>query len=348
MRRMAYTSIARGADSLLFFRWRTARFGAEEYWCGVLDHDSVPRRRYREAAQMGEELKRVGPAVLGTSVFVNVGIAAADQEVTDAHQPLSMGLPAPDQVAREVHGFFLQHGYAVGCVHPSDDLSDLALYIIPHWAQFDPAWVPALEDWVKRGGVLVIGGRTASKDMNNHVVSATLPGVLASLAGITVEEYGRQNAPEERPLWAEFPTGSVQTRQWYEVLQPLTGEGTTVLASWKGRYLTGLPAVTAHPVGKGCVIYAGTYLTAEFLAGLLPQIEAIRPVPKAWPNAAQGVQVVCRKNEKREVWFFINTADEPAKVWSLPEDGFDLLANQPAGLGPLTLEPNGVAVIQRG
>ena len=45
MRRMAYTSIARGADSLLFFRWRTARFGAEQYWHGLLEHDGRAGRR---------------------------------------------------------------------------------------------------------------------------------------------------------------------------------------------------------------------------------------------------------------------------------------------------------------
>ena len=95
MRRLVYESIARGADSLLFFRWRTCRFGAEEYWCGILDHDSVPRRRYAEAAQIGEELRRLGPAVLGTSVQVEAAVAACEQDEYDAHRTLSFGLPSP-------------------------------------------------------------------------------------------------------------------------------------------------------------------------------------------------------------------------------------------------------------
>ena len=49
MRRMAMTSVARGADGIMFFRWRPAHFGAEIYWLGVIDHDDVPRRRYAEA-----------------------------------------------------------------------------------------------------------------------------------------------------------------------------------------------------------------------------------------------------------------------------------------------------------
>jgi beta-galactosidase len=346
MRRMAFTSIAHGADSLLFFRWRTARFGAEEYWCGVLDHDSVPRRRYQEALRMGEELKRIGPAVLGTSVFVNVGIAAADQEVYDAHTALHLGLPHPQEMAAEAHRFFTEQGFAVGCVHPSDDLSDLQLYLVPSWPMFDPAWVNPLTDWVNRGGILVIGGRTATKDLNNHVIAQTPPGVLASLAGITVEEYGKQNAPDERPLWIYLPASETQARHWYEVLQPLPGmeEEVTVLGAWKGRHIDGLPAVTVHRVGNGAVIYAGSYLTKELLDCLLPEIEKIRAIPRLWPFAPTGVQVTRRQDQEKALWFFVNSTDALIEIENTPE-GVDLITNRPTG-GLLGLPANGVAIIQ--
>ena len=52
MRRMALSSVAlssvaRGADGVMVFRWRPAHFGAEIYRMGVIDHDDVPRRRYQ-------------------------------------------------------------------------------------------------------------------------------------------------------------------------------------------------------------------------------------------------------------------------------------------------------------
>ena len=343
MRRMAYTSIARGADSLLFFRWRTARFGAEEYWCGVLDHDNVPRRRYREAQQLGDELLRVGPAVLGASVVVDVAVAAADQEVQDAHAALWLGLPSPQQMASTTHAFLNKRGLAVGCVHPSDDLSDLLVYILPHWEMIDPAWVPNLEAWVRSGGTLVIGARAATRSLNNHVVSQTLPGVLAGLAGVSVEEYGKQNAPQERPLWIVSASGQCQTRHWYEVLQP--GEGAQVLATWKGRHLDGLPAVTLNRVGAGAVIYAGSYLTEDFLEILWPEIEKLRKVPRLWPGAPQEVEVVKRQDETKELWFFINHGETPITLEKAPAGGVDLITGQQVS-DMLTLPPNGVAVVQ--
>jgi beta-galactosidase GanA len=55
--------------------------------------------------------------------------------------------------------------------------------------------------------------------------------------------------------------------------------------------------------------------------------------------------VVRRQDEKKELWFFINDGDSPATIEKMPNQGFDLISNQPVG-GPLTLEPNEVAVIQ--
>ncbi|MBA3685435.1 MAG: beta-galactosidase, partial [Planctomycetes bacterium] len=142
LRQMTWRSIARGADALLYFRWRTCRFGAEEYWCGLLDHDNVPRRRYDEVARIGKELRTVGPLLMGTSVRVDCAVAGADLVVTAAEQSFHLGLPNHDAWTP-----LYTAGYAVGFVHPADDLAGLKLYIVPHWAAFDPAWVPALERW---------------------------------------------------------------------------------------------------------------------------------------------------------------------------------------------------------
>jgi beta-galactosidase len=285
--------------------------------------------------------------VLGTSVFVNAAVAGADQEVTDAHVAQTLGMPAPGEIALGIHSSLLQKGYAVGLVHPSDDLTDLELYVIPHWGLFDPAWVPNLTEWVNRGGVLVIGARTGTKDLNNHVISTTPPGVLSELAGITVEEFGKQNAPDERPLWVYLPGGECQSRHWYEVLQPVEGSGAEALAAWKGRHLNGLPAVSLRRVGQGAVIYVGTYLTADLFEALLPEIEKLRSIPQIWPFAAPGVQVSLRRGAEKDLWFFINTSDQDATIERVPGDGSgtDLVTGQPAAQ-PLTLPPNGVVVIQ--
>lgn len=345
MRKMACVSIARGADSLLFFRWRTCRFGAEEYWCGLLDHDNVPRRRHAEAAQLGRELKTLGPEVLGTSVAVAVAVAAADMEVQDSHATYGLGLPAPDAVAQTVHAAFYNLGYAVGCVHPADDLAGVRLYVVPHWAWFDPAWVPGLRRYVEAGGVLVIGARTATRDVHNNISPDPVPGCVRELAGVTVEEYGRQNQPEKRPLHLTFNCCEerVASSLWYEALVP--DAGVEVLARWEGRHLSGQPAMTLRRLGRGCVIYVGTYFTAEIMASLAPRLVVQASLQKLWPAAPAGVEVVRRDGPGRRIWFFVNHADAGQVIPSTPV-GVDLLSGATTGGSAIVLPPYGVAAIR--
>lgn len=341
LRRMTYTSIARGADGILYFRWRTCRFGAEEYWRGIIDHDNVPRRAYAEVAQIGLELKRIGPAIRGTHVRVDVGLAMGDIDVEEAHDILSLGLPNPRQSAQSLHEELNRTGYAVGCVHPEDSLGELSLYVIPHWAVFDPGWVPALERFVLRGGTLVIGARTATKDLNNNVIAETPPGCLLDLTGVKVAEYGRQNCPEKRSLRITYGADHAPTEFWYEALE--VGDADE-LATWTGRHLSGKAAVTRRRLGRGAVYYVGTLLTPAVWNLIWPRIREDSGVEPLWPGTPSQVEVVLRSDGQRRIWFFMNRGDERVRLPRTPA-GDSLLDDQPSG-GPVFLERHGVLIIR--
>lgn len=342
MRKLAWVNIARGADGILFFRERSCRFGAEEYWCGILEHDNVPRRRYREAAQLGEELERIGTKLLGTSVQIDIGIAGADFASKEGHGPITFGLPDPRRVAETVHTRLNQLGYAVGCVHPATPLEGLKVYIVPHFSVFDPDWVPAWEAWVRKGGVLVIGARTASKDLNGNVIGEILPGALRDLTGVRVEEYGRQNRPDLRPLPLRFGSDeSIATDLWYEQLLP--DADTKVLATWAGRHLAGSPAVTLRKHGQGAVLYVGTYFTADLIDALLPRLveqSGVTPHPHTTP----GVEQVVRAVKGKRFRFFINH-NETAVDIPVTVPVHELITDQ-ALTDRLHLEPTAVALFQ--
>ncbi len=324
VRALAWQSIAHGADGLQFFRWRTCHFGAEQYWCGVLDHDDVPRRRYAEVSQLGAELKRIAPLLLGTEVVMDVAFASADQEVADSHQTYSLGLPWPDQIAEQQHIWFQTRGYSVGCVHPSDDLSGLKLYVIPHWAWFDPAWLPNLHQFVESGGVLVIGARTATRDIYNNIVTDVLPGCLRELTGVSVVEYGRLNRQPslERTVEAAAAGGAMCADHWYEQLE--LSAGVQTLATWRGRtHLNGTPAISSRTVGKGRVVYVGTYLHAEVWNVLGTELTAaagVKPLVKTAENVQVSRRVAAAANGKpaRELWTVVNLTNQAQAISGLP------------------------------
>ncbi len=357
LRLMTYRSIAHGADSLMYFRWRTCRFGAEEYWCGILDHDNVPRRRYEEVKQVGQELRHVGPAILGTSVRVDAAVATGDFSVEEGHTPLNLGLPSPNSVAGEIHTVLFARGYAVGCIHPDDDLTGVKLYFIPHWSLFKPEWVRKLGKYVRDGGVLVIGARTATKDFDNNVVAETPPGCLAMLAGVQVAEYGKINRPDVRPMSIAVGDSSVEAPLWYELLEP--SPEAEVIGRWVDRFgpeseggepapgsFTGRPAITMHRVGKGCVVYVGTYLTLRVAETLLPTLVETSNIKPLCPRrAAPYVEVIVRESKDKQVWFYLNHSDKEVAVSNVSV-GEDLITGKSCN-GQIILPRNGVAVVQK-
>lgn len=342
MRRMAYSSISRGADSLLFFRWRTCRFGAEEYWCGLLDHDNIAKRRLTEAGQLGAELKKIGPEILGSSVNVWVGVAGGDFDAQVAHQALHLGLKAPRQASENVHRCFTEQGYATGIVHPSDDLSGLSVYLIPHMPLFKNEWISNLQTWVEGGGTLVVGPRAGCKDIHNNVISDPLPGCLQALTGTMVNESGRQNNPEQRPLLLKIDDQSVQTDLWYEELY--VEEGTDVIGTWESRFLRGQAAVSCRKLGKGRVIHLGTWFTDPVLDLLSDWLKNQKLLPLPHPVPA-NVEVVERlKPDGTLLRFVINHNDEAVEI-DFRETATDLLTGETVS-GTKVLEPNEVLVLK--
>ena len=365
MRRMAYSSIARGVDGVMFFRWRPAHYGAEIYWMGVLDHDDIPRRRYEEAKRFAREVGRIAPEILGTTVRIDVGIAGPDFDNEEAAKSYPLGLPTPQQAAMPLHRYCYERGIACGFVHPEDTLSRLKLFFVPHWMLWKPEWTPLLTRFAEQGGTLVVGARTGAHTPDNHMIQATPPGALRELCGVAVEEFGPlpdEGAPALTAIWnlpeplASCPAESSRRQHiialgdarvpaafWYEHLIP--DGGTTVLARWDSRFLKGEAAITRRAVGFGQVIYIGTFLTPTLTAALcnllLPQA-GIQPLVAELPA---GVEATLRESDDRQLLFLQNTTSEPVMISGLPM-GFELIETTPVKDGQLRLDSYNCAVVK--
>lgn len=370
MRRMAMSSVSRGADGILFFRWRPAHFGAEIYWMGVIDHDDVPRRRYDEATQFFGEMNRLAPQILGTHVRMDVGIAGADFDNQEAYKTYAMGLPSPIEDAAILHKVCYDQGIACGFIHPADDLSRLKVLYIPHWVMWKPEWTPRVAEFVAQGGTLILSAMTGTRDADNHIHRSAAPGAgLADLAGVSVYEFGRLAGPGASGLFAQWPDrtngakapGATQpaasaSRQYtfalgnaeftaahlYEKLD--LAPGTEVLGQWTNRFLHGSPAVTRRKHGAGQVIYVATYLTEDLaltMAETMLHPAGAMPLVAALPA---GVEISVREAEGRSLWFVMNTTDAVLSVPGLPV-GVDLLTGANC-TGAVELGPYGCVVLQ--
>ena len=92
LRLWTYQAVAHGAEAIVYFRWRTCAFGAEEYWYGILGHDGIPRRRYGEVQKTGKELQAISDIIVGSRVVSETAIIKSyDNLWSHRIQPHSTG-----------------------------------------------------------------------------------------------------------------------------------------------------------------------------------------------------------------------------------------------------------------
>ena len=265
----AWQAIAHGADGIVFFRWRTCTVGAEQYWHGLLEHDGSPRRRYREAAGLGAQLKQAGAQIEGATVPASVAILRDfDSAWAYRIQKQVLGF-SYDQELGSYHAALRSARIACDVISPhaglTDDFAPYKILIAPCLHLVGDELARKLRDWVENGGVLIGSYRLGVKDRDNRVVDVPLPGLLRDVFGVIVEEYDPMGTTHVNHVTPE-PThtgghlmGSMgfDTRLWSDVLH-IESATTVALARYVLDYYAEHPAITLNRVGSGAAIYVGT------------------------------------------------------------------------------------------
>lgn len=340
----AYQSIAHGADAIIFFRWRTAHFGTEQYWHGLLEHDGRTGRRYTEVKQMGAELARVGSQIAGSDVRAQTAILL-DYDTRFAFQ-IQANNPAFHYTAHlhDIFQAFHRRNVTVDVVSPESDFAAYKLLIVPAQYVQSEATAAAIERFVKRGGIVLVTPRTGVKDETNTVVNMPLPGHLAAVCGIEVEEYDSLPEGVSQPLAFDEGTAMVgrapQARIWCDVLRVTQAR---VIARYTSDYYAGTPAVTANQYGAGHAIYAATFGDSELYDTLADWLLDLAGM-EGGPETPEGVEWCVRWNGQERIIFVLNHTTEPKQV---PLDGgyVDLLTHRVLASATLELRPHQVVML---
>lgn len=343
LRLWAYQSIAHGADGIIFFRWRTARFGTEEYWHGLLDHHGEPGRRYAEIKAMGAEVAAVGETIDGSEVRADVAmILSYDSRFAFQIQANNPGFHYATHF-HDIYQTFHRRQVPVDIVSPDADLSGYRLVVAPALHVLPESVADNLKRYVAMGGLLVVTARSGVKDKHNAVVDQKLPGLLAEVCGVAVEEYISLAPGEENGI--AFADPGIDTPQrvpasiWCDLLEP---QGAEVVACYTADFFAGRAAVTRNHFGRGQAVYVGTLSAPiyEALCPLLLEWAGVEPLLAAPP----GVEVTARWRNDQRLLFILNHTSQPQTV-QLEGQYLDLLQQQKTIRGATTLDPYGVLIL---
>ncbi len=345
LRLWAYQAIAHGADGMVFFRWRTCRFGTEEYWHGVLDHHGMPGRRYQEIKQMGTEIAEIGNQIVGSQVKPKVAMLLSyDTRFAFQIQANNPQFTYP-QHFHHIYRALHQRQISVDIIAPTDDLSAYTLVIAPALYVLPDAVAGRLKTFVENGGTLVVTPRTGVKDEANAVVNMPLPGLLAEVCGVEVAEYDSLSPTMRNAVEFVLPEFSgqppVATGVWCDVLKPTSAE---VVARYCQDYYAGQPAITVNRYGSGQAVYVGTVgdtaLYAAVSGWLLGQM-ALRPRL----NVPAGIEVTEREHDGDRLLFVLNHTEAEQSI-PLEQTYTDLITGKTLAQGEYRLTARDVLILK--
>ena len=82
LRLQAYSHLASGANSVMYWHWHSIHNSFETYWKGLLSHDMQENAPYREACIIGNEFSRIGNHLVNLKKKNDVAILVSNEALT--------------------------------------------------------------------------------------------------------------------------------------------------------------------------------------------------------------------------------------------------------------------------
>lgn len=348
MRLWSYQAIAHGADTVMFFQLRRSFGACEKYHGAVIAHCGHPETRvFKETAQLGAELKKIGDRILDCRFRAKVALLFDWENwwAIEFSSGPSVDLKYIPQIEKYYQTFF-EMNIAVDLVQPTVDLSQYDLVIAPVLYMVKPGVAQNIEKYVTGGGTFVTTFFSGIVDGNDLVTLGGYPGELRKLLGIWVEEIDalppemRNRIVFEKPLAGfekEYECGML-----CDLLHP---EGAEVLAVYGKDFYQGMPTLTRNQFGKGQAYYIASDPEPHFISDLILYLcknkGIVSPVAPV-----KGVEVTQRFKDNREFTFILNHNDHEITI-DLNHGHFRDLISDRESREQITLAPKDVVILER-
>ena len=340
-RALVWEAIGHGADAVLFWQWRAALNGQEQYHGVLVGADGAPVPLYAEAKQVGEEFAKVSPALMGTSPESQVAVLhdydsrwAVDFHLHSKRYDQLEVLLSYYAAAREIT-------QSVDILDPRKDLTPYRLVLAPTLNVISPELAKRLLAYVERGGHLVLGPRSGMKDEFNALLPQRQPGPLAAALGAQVEQF--YALLDDVPIAGEWGTGRATI--WAEYLKTTAADAQVTMRYGVGNgWIDHQPAVVSRRLGAGTISYVGALLDSGLMRVMAKTLTSAAGVTSPTLNVPAGVEVCRRVGQGREIFVVINHNAKPATI-ELSAGLEDLL--RPNASGKVELPRYDVAVLSR-
>ncbi len=277
LRLHAYSHLASGAASVMYWNWHSIHNAIESYWKGVLSHDLTPGETYREISEWRHEMLPLEKTITGNAGKFDTAILVDSASLAGIEEFPAGSDVTYNDVFRWMHDTLFKMNIECDIVYKDDDWSSYKMLLIPALYSASDAVIEKIRKYAEMGGQVVLGFRSCFSDDEIKIYPDAQPHGMTEAAGMTYDRFTipeegmairfcedgeirsglhahniskKEDAPEEKPI-CTYPV-----RGWMELLRPTNAE---VIAVYYHKYWGNVPAVTYSDYGNGGVTYIGCY-----------------------------------------------------------------------------------------
>ncbi|WP_080145899.1 beta-galactosidase [Marinilactibacillus piezotolerans] len=345
MRAQSYQTIAHGADTIQFFQLRRSKGAVEKFHGAVIEHAGHENTRvFRETAELGAELEKLGDTLIGAETKAKVGIYF-DWDTYWALEYTSgptVDLRYVDQIQQYYDACYNKQ-VAVDMIHTASDFEQYDVILAPVLYMVKEDLAEKIEQFVEQGGSFVTTFMSGIVDKSDNVHLGGYPGPLRNVLGVWVEEIDALAPGQTNQIRTEQALFTQSEFSCRMVCDLMHSEGAEVIAEYGSDFYAGMPAITKNVFGKGEAWYVGTVPEQMVLNELIGNLLDQKGI-QGYDNLPEGVEIASREKEGKAYYFVMNHTEE-AQIVTTPFENFRNLLTGETENHQMNLKPFDVKIL---
>ena len=303
--------MARGCSSLIYFRYRGATKGAEQFCYGILDADNKKRRKFYEVKDFFHNIIKYED-ILEHPIKSKVAIVYDYDSLASFRIQKQSILLDCHQEMKKFYKPFYDSNIMVDIISEDKDFSEYKILILPVMIIWKKELTEKVKEFAKNGGIVVMTYRTAVKDIDNNLtLGEMLPVGYNDFVGAYVEEIESLQEYNSLDLEGEGVFNGIKGKGGI-FRDMLVSKGAEVLFRYNDKFYDTFSAVTKNSYGKGKVYYIGCSPEEATLKLIVEDILNSAELSKIL--SPDNVEIVVRENGDKQIKIYINHNDYEVKV----------------------------------
>ena len=367
LRLQAYSHIANGSNSVMYWHWHSIHNAIESYWKGVLSHDFSENETYREAVVIGNEWNKIGFHLKNLKKENKIAIMLDNASLTGFTQfPLEKaGANGYNTVMRWFSDALYRLNIEYDMISSREqDFSGYECLIVPALYSAPESLLLALDSYVRNGGHLITTFRSGFSDEYLKIYPDMQPHILHECLGLHYDQFTHPHHVDIVPVQSDVMAAAQEhfshpddsafslTSSACEWMELITCDTAVPVLKYSHPAYERYVAAAKNQYGNGSTLYFGTMFENDELleSVLLSFLHETGFSGGDLSSDAPHYPLIIKRginDSGKELCYYLNYSKDPVSVTHHGKNGVELISETAIVCGDkIDLGGWGVAVVE--